>query len=112
MSDPRELYQKLKAQVAAGEGLTAREWDWFDARMKEWEPNEYTDRRKRAAVKIALEYFEKHLAPEGYRLITPDGNSHPSVEQIAEGIWQTTMAAMCDGPSEPVDRSSADRSAQ
>lgn len=74
--NPREHYAKLKQQVAAGSGLTAREWDWFDARMKEWEPDEFERRRKAASVRIALEYFEKHLAPAGYVLIAP-----PSQEQ-------------------------------
>lgn len=70
--DPRAEYAKLKAQVDAGSGLTAREWDWFDARMKEWEPEEYERRRTAASVRIALQYFEKHLAPVGYKLVPPD----------------------------------------
>lgn len=69
--DPRAEYAKLKAQVDSGRGMTARQWDWFDARMKEWEPEEYECRRKAASVRIAIEYFEKHLKPLGYALIPP-----------------------------------------
>ena len=33
----RNFYLELKARIAAGGGLTAREWDWYKARQKEWE---------------------------------------------------------------------------
>ena len=69
--DPRAEYAKLKAQVDSGRGMTARQWDWFDARMKEWEPEEYERRRKAASIRMALDYFEKYLAPAGYALIPP-----------------------------------------
>jgi hypothetical protein len=36
----RNFYLELKARIAAGGGLTAREWDWYKARQKEWEPDE------------------------------------------------------------------------
>lgn len=70
--DPRERYESFKVIIANGGGLTASEWDWFDARMKEWEPDEYARRRKAASVRIALDYFEKHLAPAGYKLVPPE----------------------------------------
>lgn len=69
--DPRAHYAQLKQRVDQGGGMTASEWDWFDQRMKEWEPDEYQRRRDAASRKIAIEYFEKHLAPVGYVLIAP-----------------------------------------
>jgi hypothetical protein len=69
--DPRVRYEQMKQQLAAGRGLTASEWTWFDNRMLEWEPDEYQRRRDAAKRRIAIEYFEKHLAPVGYVLIAP-----------------------------------------
>jgi hypothetical protein len=42
----RNFYLELKERIASGKGLTAREWDWYNARQKEWEPfniGEYID---------------------------------------------------------------------
>lgn len=37
----RNFFLELKGRVAAGKGLTAREWDWYTARQKEWEPEPF-----------------------------------------------------------------------
>lgn len=35
----KNFFLELKGRVEAGNGLTAREWDWYRARQKEWEPD-------------------------------------------------------------------------
>lgn len=35
----KNFFLELKERVNAGCGLTAREWDWYRARQKEWEPD-------------------------------------------------------------------------
>lgn len=69
--DPRAEYARLKAKIDNGGGMTAQQWDWFDARMKQWEPEEFERRRQEARVRIAIEFFEERLKPLGYALIPP-----------------------------------------
>jgi hypothetical protein len=35
--DARKFFQSLKERAEGG-GLTAREWEWYLARQREWEP--------------------------------------------------------------------------
>jgi hypothetical protein len=47
-------YLAMRGKVEAGGGLTAVEWDWFNARMKEWEPEKHEARRKEGHRRYCL----------------------------------------------------------
>lgn len=57
--DPRKRYGDMKEQVASGVGLTAAEWDWFDKRMRDWEPEEYERRRAESRRKSDITAAER-----------------------------------------------------
>lgn len=48
----RNLFLEFKERVAAGQGLTAREWDWYRARQKEWEAEPYVPDTEEEAMEM------------------------------------------------------------
>lgn len=73
----KNFFLELKERVKGGRGMTAREWDWYRARQKEWEPEVLAAEEAAAARSNALDYARK-LSVEDLQMI------------IAEKVAQTT----------------------
>lgn len=55
----KKFFLELKKRVKAGQGLTAREWDWYRARQKEWEPDVLAAEDAAAGRRLAIKYARK-----------------------------------------------------
>ena len=60
-------YLTLKER-ANKDGLTAIEWDWYNARQKEFEPEVYAAEQAEGARRLALDYARK-LTVEDLRMV-------------------------------------------
>lgn len=79
----KNFFFELKDRLKAGNGLTAREWDWYRARQKEWEPEilaaEMAAARKRNALADA-----RTLSIEDLQMII-DEKRRAAVGSVPEG---------------------------
>jgi hypothetical protein len=64
----KNFFLELKARLDAGGGLTAREWDWYRARQKEWEPDVLAAEMAAADRRIAIDYARK-LSIDDLRMV-------------------------------------------
>lgn len=55
----KNFFLELKERVKAGKGLTAREWDWYHARQKEWEPEVLAAEEAASDRLLAMDYARK-----------------------------------------------------
>jgi hypothetical protein len=67
----KNFFLELKERVKAGNGLTAREWDWYHARQKEWEPEVLAAQEIEARHSNDME-AAKRLSAEDLRTILQD----------------------------------------
>lgn len=73
----KNFFLELKERVKAGRGLTAREWDWYCARQKEWEPEVLAAEEAAAARSNAMDYARK-LSVEDLQAVLAEKLTHPS----------------------------------
>lgn len=74
MGNPR--FAALQARIDRGQGLLAREWDWWTDTFKQLDPEEYASYRARVKYERVLRDAKEFLTLEDLRAIIAEKEVH------------------------------------